>query len=162
VEENKKQHMVINGRIKTMFDWLNEISYLKTPSDQFTDTDWKLFNSYLIHRYLSMSSEYCVFVNEVQAVPNLTPEQIYNIYLSLLPKTKKYFKYTKAASNKIDKDKVSKLSLLLQVSQREANDYLALLSNDQFQDILNSYGQNNPTPNKGNKKKTSKRNKLSV
>jgi hypothetical protein len=108
-----------------------------------------------------MSSEYCVFVNEVQAIPNLNAEQVYNIYLSLLPKAKKYFKYTKAATEKIDKDKVSKLSLLLQVSQREANDYLALLSNDQFQDILNSYGQNTDTlPTKGNKKQSGKRNKL--
>jgi hypothetical protein len=144
------------------FKILSYLSYDKVPYSKLNDAEIKSINPYLIHRYLSMSSEYCVFVNEVQAVPNLTPEQIYNIYLSLLPKTKKYFKYTKAASNKIDKDKVSKLSLLLQVSQREANDYLALLSNDQFQDILNSYGQNNPTPNKGNKKKTSKRNKLSV
>jgi hypothetical protein len=109
-----------------------------------------------------MSSEYCVFANEVQAIPNLNTEQVYNIYLSLLPKAKKYFKYTKAATEKIDKDKVSKLSLLLQVSQREANDYLALLSNDQFQDILNSYGQNTDThPSKGNKKQSGKRNKLS-
>ena len=144
------------------FKILSYLSYDKVPYSKLSDAEIKSINPYMLHRYLSMSSEYCVFVNEVQAVPNLTPEQIYNIYLSLLPKTKKYFKYTKAASNKIDKDKVSKLSLLLQVSQREANDYLALLSNDQFQDILNSYGQNNPTPNKGNKKKTSKRNKLSV
>jgi hypothetical protein len=108
-----------------------------------------------------MSYEYCVFANEVQAIPNLNAEQVYNIYLSLLPKAKKYFKYTKAATEKIDKDKVSKLSLLLQISQREANDYLALLSNDQFQDILNSYGQNTDThPAKGNKKQSSKRNKL--
>ena len=42
----------------------------------------------------------------------------------------------------------------MQVSQREANDYLALLSNDQFQDILNSYGQNTDThPAKGIKNK---------
>jgi hypothetical protein len=110
-----------------------------------------------------MSSEYCVIANEVQSIPNLNAEQVYNIYLSLIPKAKKYFKYTKAASNKVDKDKVSILSSLLQVSQREANDYLALLSNDQFKDILNSYGQNTDTVTpKRNKKQTSKRNKLSV
>ena len=144
------------------FKLLNYLSYDKVPYSKLSDTEIKSINVYMLHRYLSMSSEYCILVNEIQSIPDLTPEQVYNIYLQLLPKSKKYFKYTKAASNKIDKDKVSKLSSLLQVSQREANDYLALLSNDQFQDILNSYGQNNPTPNKGNKKKTSKRNKLSV
>jgi hypothetical protein len=110
-----------------------------------------------------MSSEYCILVNEVQAIPNLSVEQVYNIYLSLLPKSKKYFKYTKAASTKVDKDKVSTLSSLLEISQREANDYLALLSKDQYKDILNSYGQNTDTVTpKRNKKQTGKRNKLSV
>ena len=144
------------------FKILSYLSYEKVPYSKLTDAEIKSINVYMLHRYLSMSSEYCVFANEVQAIPNLTPEQVYNIYLSLLPKAKKYFKYTKAATEKIDKDKVSKLSSLLQVSQREANDYLALLSNDQFQDILNSYGQNTDTrPSKGNKKQSGKRNKLS-
>jgi len=144
------------------FKILNYLSYDKVPYSKLTDAEVKSINVYMLHRYLSMSSEYCVFANEVQAIPNLNTEQVYNIYLSLLPKSKKYFKYTKAATEKIDKDKVSKLSLLLQVSQREANDYLALLSNDQFQDILNSYGQNTDTrPTKGNKKQSGKRNKLS-
>ncbi len=144
------------------FKILSYLSYDKVPYSKLTDAEVKSINVYMLHRYLSMSSEYCVFANEVQAIPNLTPEQVYNIYLSLLPKAKKYFKYTKAASEKIDKDKVSKLSSLLQVSQREANDYLALLSNDQFQDLLNSYGQNTDTrPSKGNKKQSGKRNKLS-
>ena len=143
------------------FKILNYLSYDKVPYSKLSDAEIKSISPYMLHRYLSMSSEYCVFVNEVQSTPNLSVEQVYNIYLSLLPKTKKYFKYIKSASNKVDKDKISKLSSLLQVSQRETNDYLALLSGDQFQDILNSYGQNTDTrPAKGNKKQSSKRNKL--
>ena len=143
------------------FKILSYLSYDKVPYSKLTEAEIKSISPYMLHRYLSMNSEYCVFVNEVQSIPELSVEQVYNIYLSLLPKSKKYFKYTKAATEKIDKDKVSKLSLLLQVSQREANDYLALLSNDQFQDILNSYGQNTDTrPVKGNKKQSGKRNKL--
>ena len=144
------------------FKILNYLSYDKVPYSELSDTEIKSINPYMLHRYLSMSSEYCILVNEVQSVPELSVEQVYNIYLSLLPKSKKYFKYTKAASNKIDKDKVSKLSSLLQVSQREANDYLVLLSNDQFKDILNSYGQNDSTLSKRNTKKTNKGNKLSI
>ena len=144
------------------FRILNYLSYDKVPYSKLSDTELKSINVYMLHRYLSMDPEYCIFANEVQSIPNLSVEQVYNIYLTLIPKAKKYFKYTKAASEKIDKDKVSKLSLLMQVSQREANDYLALLSNDQFQDILNSYGQNTDTrPAKGNKKQSGKRNKLS-
>lgn len=144
------------------FKLLNYLSFDKKPYSKLTDTEIKSINVYMLHRYLSMSSEYCTIVNEVQSMMDLTPEQVYNIYLSLLPKSKKYFKYTKAASNKVDQVKVSKLSMLLQISKREAADYLSILTNDQYQEILNSYGQNDSTLNKGNKKKTSKRNKLSV
>jgi hypothetical protein len=145
------------------FKILSYLSYDKVPYSKLNDTEIKSINPYMLHRYLSMSSEYCILVNEVQAIPNLSIEQVYNIYLSLLPKSKKYFKYTKAASTKVDKDKVSTLSSLLEISQREANDYLALLSKDQYKDILNSYGQNTDTVTpKRNKKQTGKRNKLSV
>jgi hypothetical protein len=143
------------------FKILNYLSYDKVPYSELTDAEIKSINVYMLHRYLSMDANYCIVANEVQSIPNLNAEQVYNIYLSLIPKAKKYFKYTKAATEKIDKDKVSRLSLLMQVSQREANDYLALLSDDQFQDILHSYGQNTDTrPAKGNKKQSSKRNKL--
>lgn len=144
------------------FKLLNYLSFDKKPYSKLTDAEIKSINVYMLHRYLSMSSEYCIIVNEVQSVPNLTPEQIYNIYLSLLPKSKKYFKYIKAASNKVDQVKVSKISSLLQVSKREAVDYLGILTNDQYQDILTSYGQNDSTTGKRNTKKASKRNKLSV
>ena len=137
------------------FKILNYLSYDKVPYSKLTDAEIKSINVYMLHRYLSMSSEYCVFANEVQAIPNLSVEQVYNIYLSLLPKAKKYFKYTKAASEKVDKDKVSKLSLLLEVSQREAKDYLTILSNDDYKQILSSYGQNTDTGTpKRNKKQT--------
>lgn len=144
------------------FKLLNYLSFDKKPYSKLTDAEIKSINVYMLHRYLSMSSEYCPIVNEVQSVPDLTPEQVYNIYLSLLPKSKKYFKYIKAASNKVDQNKLSKLSLLLQISKREAIDYLELLSDDQYQDILTSYGQNDPTAGKRNPKKASKRNKLSI
>ena len=145
------------------FKILNYLSYDKVPYSKLTDAEIKSINVYMLHRYLSMSSEYCIFANEVQAIPNLSVEQVYNIYLSLLPKAKKYFKYTKAVSEKVDKDKVSKLSSLLEVSQREAKDYLTLLSNDDYKQILSSYGQNTDTGTpKRNKKQTGKRNKLPV
>ena len=74
------------------FKILNYLSYDKVPYSKLTDAEIKSINVYMLHRYLSMSSEYCVFANEVQAIPNLNAEQVYNIYLSLLPKAKKYFK----------------------------------------------------------------------
>jgi hypothetical protein len=74
------------------FKILNYLSYEKVPYSKLTEAEIKSINVYMLHRYLSMSSEYCIFANEVQAIPNLNAEQVYNIYLSLIPKSKKYFK----------------------------------------------------------------------
>ena len=44
--------------MKNIFDWLKHINQYKTPSDKFSDKDWEVFNSYMIHRFLSMNKEF--------------------------------------------------------------------------------------------------------
>ena len=36
--------------MKNIFDWLKEINFLKSPVSKFSDKDWDLWNSYMIHR----------------------------------------------------------------------------------------------------------------
>ena len=54
--------------IKTTFDWIRHINVLKTPIDEFSDKDWDVFNSYVIHRVLSMNPDYLELVNEAQMI----------------------------------------------------------------------------------------------
>ena len=42
----------------TVFDWLNEITVKKTPIKNFTQQDWDDWNSYMVHRFLSMNPNY--------------------------------------------------------------------------------------------------------
>ena len=44
--------------MKNIFDWLKHINQYKTPSSEFTDKDWDVFNSYMVHRFLSMNMDW--------------------------------------------------------------------------------------------------------
>ena len=78
--------MVTNGSIKTTFDWLKHINQLKTSVESFTDGDWDKFNSYVIHRVISMNPDYLEIVNYVQDLPPQEKKKIYSIYREFIPK----------------------------------------------------------------------------
>ena len=79
----------------TLFDWLNEITIKKTPAEDFSQESWDKFNSYMIHRYLSMNMDYIDVVNYVQKMNPQSKKQIYTIYREMIPKNKVWLKYIK-------------------------------------------------------------------
>lgn len=140
------------------FKVLNYIYYDKKTYHELNDVEKKSINAYMLHRFISMVPEYCSIANEVQSIPNLTDEQVYNVYCSLLPKAKKWAKYIKPSSEKGNREQVKLLASLLECSQREVIDYLKIINDNQIKDILSSYGQNDSLSTKGNKKSSRKRN----
>ena len=68
----------------TIFDWLKEITYKKGDWDLFSDNDKKSWNNYMVHRFLSMNSDYIEVVNIVQKYQYLTDKQVYTIYKNLI------------------------------------------------------------------------------
>ena len=74
----------------TIFDWLKEITYTKSPSSKFSNEEWESFNPYMISRFLSMSKDYIELVNYVQNIPYTEKEKYYKIYCELIPK-KQFF-----------------------------------------------------------------------
>ena len=119
-----------------LFDWLNEITYHKRPWSTFTDEDKAEFNTYMINRFVSMNSSYIDIVNLIQRYPECPKRKVYQLYCSLLPKKKSFFKYVKA-SIKADKDTINKVVDIYQCSSREAKEYLAILDENQIKNILN-------------------------
>ena len=55
--------------MKNIFDWLKQINYIKSPVESFSDKDWEIWNSYMIHRFLSMNTNFLEVVNFVQDYP---------------------------------------------------------------------------------------------
>ena len=127
--------------INNIFDWLNHISYLKTEVDQFSDQDWDKFNSYMIHRFVSMYGPYCSLVNELQLLNPLDKKAVYLCYKNILPKKKTFFKYIKSKVKQPDKDLIEALKEYFKFSEREAKETLSFLDKKYVIEILQSLGK---------------------
>ena len=86
----------MKDRTKNIFDWLNEITLYKTAAQEFTDKDWENFNSYMVHRFISMNMYYTEIANIAQSLMPNNKKEIYNFYKEMIPRRKTYFKYIKS------------------------------------------------------------------
>ena len=119
-----------------LFEWINEITYSKRPWDNFTSEDKDEFNTFMIHRFISMNPDYIDVVNLIQKYPTCSKKHVYKYYCDMLPKKKSFFKYIKA-STKWDKETVNKIAEYNNCSTREAKEYISILTDNQIKDILN-------------------------
>ena len=56
---------------KTIFDFLNDLTFNKTPWSEQTASDRKKFQPYMINRWLSMNSDYLEIVPECQRITDI-------------------------------------------------------------------------------------------
>ena len=126
--------------MNNIFDWLKEINSTKSHPDSFTNQDWDVWNSYMVHRFLSMNPDYIELVNEIQVLPPTNKKQIYSIYREYIPKNNKWSKYVKSNIKEPDKDLTLQLKKYFNVSVREIKDYLKILDKKQVQSILAKQG----------------------
>ena len=127
----------------TLFDWLNQILLHKKKWEDFDESEQKTFNTFMINRFLSMSSD---FVDAVNICPEHTYQMknkdVYNLYKHLFPKQKKFLRYIKGKKDKFPKKLLVFLSNHFEVSQREVTDYLEILNKGQIEEICKQYGKN--------------------
>tara|TARA_B100001094_G_scaffold320623_1_gene367109 strand:+ start:1237 stop:1650 length:414 start_codon:yes stop_codon:yes gene_type:complete len=126
--------------MKNIFDWLKEINYHKSPSTKFTESDWEVWNSYMIHRFISMNKDYIEIANYVQEFPPQEKVLIYNVYKEFLPKNNKWNKYIKSKSKSYNKELLINLSDHWKCSQREVKEYISMLDNKDIVSILSDRG----------------------
>tara|TARA_Y100000114_G_scaffold117382_1_gene111732 strand:+ start:511 stop:924 length:414 start_codon:yes stop_codon:yes gene_type:complete len=126
--------------LKNIFDWLKAINTTKPPVNSFTDKDWEVWNSYMIHRFLSMNPNFIEIVNEVQSINPQNMKEIYTIYKEFIPKNTKWNKYIKPTTKQSNKDLVNIIKNYFECSSREAIDYIYLLDKPKISCILTSIG----------------------
>ena len=126
-----------------IFDWLKHINQYKTPVEKFTDKDWDVFNSYMIHMFLSMNRDFLEIVNFVQDYPPQEKKSIYSIYREYIPKNNKWNKYIKSTKKQPNNDLVQIISDYYVCSKKEAKEYLNILDNQSVVSILNQLGVEN-------------------
>ena len=126
--------------MKNIFDWLKCINTTKPPAESFTDKDWEVWNSYMIHRFMSMNPDYIEVVNFVQDFPPTEKKSIYEIYREFIPKNNRWNKYIKSTSKKYNPDLVDILANYLLCSKKEVKEYLNILEESVVISILNNIG----------------------
>lgn len=128
--------------MRNVFDWVKEINTKKSPIDSFSTEDWDQWNSYVVHRVLSMNPDYLSLVNEVQKLPPDNKKQIYSIYKEYIPKNNKWSKYVKSTVKPRNKDLIELLKGYYQLSSREVKEYIYMLDNEEILRILSKMGVN--------------------
>lgn len=126
--------------MNNVFDWLKQINSVKQPVSSFCDKDWEAFNSYMIHRFMSMNQEYIEVVNYVQEMPPQEKRMIYNIYREFIPRNNQWNKYIKSKIKQPSKELLDCLAKYWECSQNEAKDYITLLDTTQIRRILADQG----------------------
>lgn len=123
-----------------VFDWLKQINTIKSPVDSFSESDWEVWNSYMIHRFLSQNEDFLELVNEVQALPPQNKKEIYSVYVEFIPKNNKWSKYIKSKVKEKNKDLLLHLKDHFELSIREVKEYLYFLDTEHIVRILTNRG----------------------
>ena len=129
------------NKIKNIFDWLQHITLYKTPASEFTDNDWEKFNSYMVHRFVSMHVYYVEIADYAQSMlPNMK-KQIYNFYKEMLPKKKVWLQYVKSKTETVNKDLVEDIAKYYEVGATDALSYIAVMTKEEIPIILGEMGK---------------------
>tara|TARA_Y100000296_G_C5042382_1_gene190548 strand:- start:106 stop:531 length:426 start_codon:yes stop_codon:yes gene_type:complete len=130
----------LKNRTRNIFDWLNEITLYKSPTEKFTEEDWENFNSYMVHRFISMNLYYVELANLAQILMPTNKQQIYNLYKELIPKRKVFLKYIKSKNKGKNKELVEKISKYFKVGKAEVNSYIDILGKENIISLLRDMG----------------------
>ena len=124
-----------------LWDWLDEITVKKSPASQFSKEDWDSWNSYMVHRFMSMSTSNIEIANLAQRMQPTDKIGIYNFYCSLIPKRKVWNKYIKSSIKSKNKDLISSIANYFEVGFHEADHYIDIIGKQETKNILTSIGK---------------------
>ena len=129
--------------MKSLFDHIKQITNVQNTLywDSLSDGDKKSWSNYMVHRFLSMKSEWIQVVNEIQKYWELKPKTVYQFYTDILPKGRTFLRYTKSKKkSKVEKWAMEHLQDYFECSSREVEEYLELLTKEQVTTIIMKYG----------------------
>ena len=128
---------------QNLFDHIKQITNVQNPKywDSLDEGDKKTWSNYMVHRFLSMKSDWIQVVNELQKYWELKPKSVYQFYIDMIPKGRTFLRYTKSKKkSKVEKWAMEHLVDYFQCSTREIEEYLNILTKEQVTSIIMKYG----------------------
>ena len=115
----------------SLFDHLNALTTEQDPNyfDKLTDEDKRSWSNFMINRFLSMKPEWVELIATLLPLSQtLEPEEVYKLYINVLPKGKQYLKYVKGkAEDKYEGFLIDLLKKEYDCSENQAIDYAEIL-----------------------------------
>ena len=130
-------------KIKNIFDWLQHITLYKTPASEFTDNDWENFNSYMVHRFISMSPYYVEVADYAQSMLPTMKKEIYNFYREMIPKRKVWLQYIKSKTKTVNKNLIEDIAKYYEIGAADALSYIAVMTKEEISIVLSEMGKDN-------------------
>jgi hypothetical protein len=127
----------------TPFDFLKLIHNKKTNWEDLTEEEQKAWNTFIINRALSFTSDYLDIINKIQpyTAGQLNPAQIFKYYQSMLPSNFRFQKWIKGdKTSKHNKELVEIISVYLECSKQQTEDYLNILEKKEIKALLKHLG----------------------
>ena len=116
-----------------IFDFAKLVCTKKTPWEELSEEDQKVWNPYMVHRILSMNPDYLELVDHIQLRSNMPPEMVYKTYCDLLPQGYSYHQYVKGGT----KASILKaISSYFEVPKKDAHYILHLLSEEEYDEVM--------------------------
>ena len=128
---------------KSLFDHIKAVTQFQDPKywDKLEDDDKKTWSNYMVHRFLSMKSEWLEVVNEIQKYWELKPKNLYQFYIDIIPRGRTFLRYTKSKKkSKVEKWAMEHLVDYFECSTREVEQHLDILTKQQVTSIIMRYG----------------------
>lgn len=122
----------------TLWEHLENICFNKKYWRELNEDEKKTANIYMINRFVSMHFPYIEIVNEIQTL-GMAPNMVYDLYVGVLPKQQKFFKYIKKSIKEGKSDSIEILAKIFEISKTEAKDYLNLLDKKQLKELTEQF-----------------------
>ena len=127
----------------TPFDFLKLVHNKKVNWSKLTEAEQKSWNTFIINRALSFTSDYLDIVNKIQPYTGgqLTPAEIFKYYQSMLPSNFRFQKWIKGNKTKsFNPNMIEIISDYLECSTKQAEDYLNILEKNEIKELLKHIG----------------------
>lgn len=125
----------------SVFDWIKAIIDTKPVWESFSPDQQKQFNSFMIHRFLSMNPKYIEVVNYVQGLNIKEPKKLYEVYCYMIPQSKNtYSAYIKSNTKKASPEVAQHVAEYFECSINEAEEYISLTDKKWLENILVAKG----------------------
>lgn len=122
-----------------IFGWIAHIIKDKKDYREFTVEEWKVYDVYMVNKFLSQNPEYVELIDMLQNITS-NKEKHYRMLSNLIPyNSRTYHPYIKSKTAKLNVEQLKYISTLHECSLQEAHEYVELMDDEWLKNELEKF-----------------------